>query len=252
MFEFNYVKKENSRLCNFSFTYYFIILSKTKQMKRIYYAPGLISALVIPVLLCHFGNRKIEEITTSVIDIGIPAKSMKDKSNNNNTLEPLRSLNFKKIEVPAGKGKENSDLYVSEIKALQQRNERNTGIEFILGKENTYGDFVSLLNDMAISKHEDYALDLEKTGNLLVPVTYLDPYPLAEPCLLCGDVVEVIDHGSIVDELIPEPNIFDKTQYFLTHLTKEAYFLILGFLILSYFSILSFKERSQLSSYNLK
>ncbi|WET49326.1 hypothetical protein PYS58_22675 [Chryseobacterium indologenes] len=216
-------------------------------MKKVYYFPGLISALVIPVLLWHFGNRKIEEITTSVIDIGIPAKLQKDKNNNNDTLEPLRSLNLKKIKIPAGKGKENSDLYVSEVKALQQRNERNTGIEFILGEENTYGDFVSLLNDMAISKHEDYTLDLEKTGNLLVPVTYLNPYPLAEPCLLCNDVVQGIDHGSYTNDF-PEPNIFDKTQYFLTRLTKEAYFLILGFLILSYLSILSFKERLKLST----
>lgn len=217
-------------------------------MKKVYYFPGLISALVIPVLLWHFGNRKIEEITTSVIDIGIPAKSTKDKSNYNDPLEPVRNFNLKKIEVPAGKAKENSALYVSEVRALQKRNERHTGIEFILGEENTYGDFVSLLNDMAITKHEDYALDMEKTGNFLVPVTYLDP--LAEPCLLCGDVVQVIDHGSIVDGLIPEPNIFDKTQYFLTRLTKEAYFLILGFLILSYLSILSFKERFQLSKSN--
>ncbi|SDI17038.1 hypothetical protein [Chryseobacterium jejuense] len=218
-------------------------------MKRIYYAPGLISALVIPVLLWHFGNRKIEEITTSVIDIGIPAKSTKGKSNDNNPLEPVRNFDLKKIEVPTGKAKENSALYVSEVRALQKRNERHTGIEFILGKENTYGDFVSLLNDMAISKHEEYVLDMEKTGNLLVPVTYLDPYPLAEPCLLCNDVVQGIDHGSLIDDF-PEPNIFDKTQYFLTLLTKEAYFLILGFLILSYLSILSFKERFKLYTSN--
>ncbi|MGE8554493.1 MAG: hypothetical protein ACN6OB_11250 [Chryseobacterium jejuense] len=214
-------------------------------MKKVYYFPGLISALVIPVLLWHFGNRKIEEITTSVIDIGIPAKSTKDKSNDNNPLEPVRNFNLKKIEVPAGKAKENSALYVSEVRALQKRNERHTGIEFILGKENTYGDFVSLLNDLAISKHEEYVLDMEKTGNFLVPVTYLDP--LREPCLLCGDIVEVIDHGSFIDDF-PEPTIFDKTQYFLTRFTKEAYFLILGFLILSYLSILSFKERFKLST----
>ncbi|MCQ9635520.1 hypothetical protein MP477_11180 [Chryseobacterium sp. WG23] len=212
-------------------------------MKRIYYFPGLISALTIPVLFWHYGNRKIEEIAVSVIDIGIPAKINNDKSYSS-TLEPLRNLNYKKIKVPSGKAKENSDLYVSEVKALQQRNEQNTGIEFILGNENTYGDFVSLLNDMAISRHEEYVLDLEKTGHFLVPVTYQRSSP--EPCYLCHDTeVEIIDSGSIVTGIIPEPNIIDRAQEFFSHLTKEAYYLILGFLILFSISILSIKERFQ-------
>lgn len=217
-------------------------------MKRVFYFPGLISALVIPVLFWHFGNSKIEEVTTAIIDIRIPAQLKKNKSNYNDTLEPLRSWNFKKIEVPAGKAKEKSDVYVSEVKALQQRNEKHTGIEFILGKENTYGDFISILNDMHISRHEEYGLDLEKTGNLLVPVIYLDP--LAKPCELCDDVIEVIDHGSFTSASMPEPTIFDNIQHFMTQMTKEAYFLLLGFLILSYFSIVSFKERFQKSTFN--
>ncbi|AZA93145.1 Uncharacterised protein [Chryseobacterium nakagawai] len=220
-------------------------------MKRVYYHPGLISALVIPVLLWHFGNRKIEEITTSVVDISIPPKLDKDKSNYNDVLEPLRNWNLKKIEVSAGKAKENSDAYVSEVNALQQRNEKQTGIEFILGNENTYGDFVSLLNDMHISRHEEYAIDLEKTGNLLVPVTIAYPNLPTGPCELCDDVIYRIDDGSIVSD-IPKPNLFEKTQAFFSHLTKEAYVIIAGFLILSYISILSFKERYQSSTYHLK
>ncbi|MGU3373872.1 hypothetical protein [Chryseobacterium sp. M5A1_1a] len=217
-------------------------------MKKVFYFPGLISALAIPVLLWHFGNRKIEEITTSVIDINIFAQLKEDKSNYNSTLEPFRTWSFKKIEVPAGQAKENSDLYVSEVKSLQQRNEKHTGIEFILGKQNTYGDLVSLLNDMHISKHDEYALDLKKTGHLWVPVTYLDP--LSEPCGLCGDVIETIDAGPIITVTVSEPNFFEKTQEFFTHLTREAYFLILGFLILAYLSIWSIRERFQLSTFN--
>ncbi|WP_250253307.1 hypothetical protein [Chryseobacterium sp. Marseille-Q3244] len=220
-------------------------------MKKTYYFPGLISALVIPILLWHFGNRKIEEITTSVVDMSIPPKLDKDKSNPNGGLEPFRSWNLKKIEVPAGKAKENSDLYVSEVNALQRKNEKYTGIEFILGNENTYGDFVSLLNDMHISKHEEYAVDLEKTGNLLVPVTIAYPNLPTAPCELCDDVIYRIDDGSIVSD-IPKPNFFEKTQAFFSHLTKEAYFLIMGFLILSYLSILSCKERYQSFTYHLK
>lgn len=210
-------------------------------MKRMYYFPGLISALTLPVLFWYYGHRKIDEITTSVIDMGIPAKLNKDKSNYDNTLEPIRSLEYKKIEVPAGKAKENSSVYVSEVRAMQQRNEQNTGIEFILGDKNTYGDLVSLLNDMHISKHEEYGLDLEKTGHFLVPVTYIRP--TSETCGLCDDViVEVIDGGLLVSGVIPESTIFTDINNFFTPLTKEAYYLMTGFLILLYLSVLSLKE----------
>ncbi|MEE6128609.1 hypothetical protein V2E39_14530 [Chryseobacterium arthrosphaerae] len=215
-------------------------------MIRVYYFPGLISALVIPVLLWYYGNKKIEEVTTSVMDIRIPAKLNQDNSNYNDTLEPLRNWNYKKIFVSSGKAKENSGIYISEVRALQQRNEQKTGIEFILGEGNTYGDFVSLLNDMHITKHEEYGLDLEKTGHLLVPVMYQKPN--SEPCYLCNDVViEAIDSGSIVDDNIPKPNLFDKTREFFTHLTKEAYYLFMGFMILFSISLFSNKQNLQIN-----
>jgi hypothetical protein len=215
-------------------------------MKRMYYFPGMISALAIPVLFWFYGHRKIDEITTSVIDIRIPPKLSEDKSNYDNTLEPIRNLDYKKIEVPPGKAKEKSSVYVSEVMAMQQRNKQNTGIEFILEDKNTYGDLVSLLNDMHISKHEEYGLDLEKTGHLLVPLTY--KRPSSEPCELCDDViVEAIDSGSIVEGVIHEPTLFDATKEFFTHLNQEAYYLMTGFLILLYLSMLSLKETLLLS-----
>ncbi|WP_294294004.1 hypothetical protein [uncultured Chryseobacterium sp.] len=87
----------------------------------------------------------------------------KDKSNYDYTFEPLRNWNYKKIKVDPLTAKENSTLYVSELKSLKKINQKETGIEFILDENNTYGDFVSLLNDMATAKQEAYALDLEKT-----------------------------------------------------------------------------------------
>jgi predicted secreted acid phosphatase len=43
-------------------------------------------------------------------------------------------------------------LYVSELRKLQKRNEKESGIEFILGQNNKYGDFASVLNDFHIAK----------------------------------------------------------------------------------------------------
>lgn len=217
-------------------------------MKKIYYFPGLISALLIPVLFWYYGNMKLEEANVRVIDFGLPMKLANDKGNFDSTLEPLRSWNFKKIEVGSGKAKENSSLYVSEIQKLQKKNEKNTAIEFILNKDNTYGDFVSLLNDMAIAKHESYALDLDKTGNFLVPVIYKTPVTAEETseCLLCDDVIYDVEEPNFMDKFLAfnqySQTVFDD----LSKLPKDAYYILFAFLLFLNMSMFSIKERFQL------
>ncbi len=43
-------------------------------MRKIFYVPGLISALPIPVLFWYYGNQKIKEPITNIMDFGIPSK----------------------------------------------------------------------------------------------------------------------------------------------------------------------------------
>lgn len=207
-------------------------------MKKIYYFPGLISAVLIPILFWYYGNQKFEDINLSVIDIGLPAKLKEDRSNDIYSFEPIRYWDYKKIKISPGTAKENSKSYVSELKQLQARNEKESGIEFILDQSNNYGDFVSVLNDLAIAKQEQYAIDLEKTGHIFAVYSYIDPkvqYPEYE-CLLCNDVIR------------PEykPDFFEKTQMLLTELPKDTYYFIFGFLIFLNISMFSIKERFQL------
>lgn len=219
-------------------------------MKKIFYVPGLISALLLPILFWYYGNQKFEEINLNVIDIGLPAKSHDGKKLTFASFEPYRSWNYKKITVKPNSAKENSKLYVSEIQQLQQNNEKNTAIEFILNEQNTYGDFVSLLNDMAIAKHESYALDIDKTGNFLVPVIYKNPKIVAEEseCLLCDDVITDYESPSIAEATLD----FIKRQFYsiffedISKLPKGAYYIIFGFLLFLNISMLSIKERFQL------
>ncbi|MCC3217521.1 hypothetical protein LIV57_19855 [Chryseobacterium sp. X308] len=207
-------------------------------MKKIYYFPGLISALLIPVLFWYYGNQKFEDINLSVIDIGLPAKEREGIKNTFASFEPARNWNYKKIKIAPGTAKENSKSYVSELKKLQKRNEKESGIEFILDQNNSYGDFVSVLNDLTIAKQEQYAVDLEKTGHIFAVYSYIDPkvqYPEYE-CLLCYDVIR------------PQykPDFFEKIQLRLAELPKDTYYFIFGFLLFLNISMLSIKERFQL------
>jgi hypothetical protein len=219
-------------------------------MKKIYYFPGLISALLVPVLFWYYINPHVDKTVYNVIDFALPIKLAKDKSNFDSTLEPLRKWSFKRIKVDSGKAKENSKLYVSEIQQLQQNNEKNTAIEFILNEQNTYGYFVYLLNDMAIAKHESYALDMDKTGNFLVPVIHKSQKMEEEEfeCLLCDDVIRDYEDPSITDAILD----FIKRQFYsiffedISKLPKGAYYIIFGFLLFLNISMLSIKERFQL------
>jgi hypothetical protein len=44
------------------------------KLRKIYYVPGLISAIFIPLLFWFYGNQKLQEPIPNVIDIGLPAK----------------------------------------------------------------------------------------------------------------------------------------------------------------------------------
>lgn len=219
----------------YSIFYYFY---QNAEMRKIYYFPGLISAIAMPLIFWYYGNLKFEEINLNVIDIGLPAKLSKDRGNLNFTFEPLRNLDYKKIKVQPKQAKENSSLYVSEIKKLKERNKQRTGIEFILNENNTYGDFISILNDLYITKSEEYALDLEKTGHLFVIQRYIPP--VVEECLLCNDTIATFADSEA------DSRGYTKFTEILALLPKEAFFIIFGFLFLVNISMLSIKERFQL------
>ncbi|MBE4949631.1 hypothetical protein [Chryseobacterium culicis] len=214
-------------------------------MKKIYYFPGLISAVLIPVLFWYYGNQKFEDINVCVVDIGLPAKEREGIKNTFESFETYRNWNYKKIKIASGTAKENSKSYVSELKNLQKRNEKESGIEFILDQNNTYGDFVSVLNDLAIAKQEQYAVDLEKTGHIFAVYSYVNPkvqYPEYE-CLLCNDT---IDWGSAETFNNFETTRYGKIFNLFTTASKETSYLIFGFLLFANISMFSIKENLQI------
>lgn len=219
-------------------------------MKKIYYVPGFISALLIPLLFMYYINPYIDFTKYNVMDVVLPSKDLQKKSNEiSENLEPFRNWNYKNIEVSSAK--ENSPLYVSELKNLQKRNEKNTGIEFILNENSAYGDFVSVLNDMAIAKHETYTFDLEKSGNIIAVTNYKTPSPIDEKfeCLLCNDRIGTYEEDPSAREAVLD---YIRRQHYISFfeniskLPSGAYYIIFGFLLFLNISMFSIKERFQL------
>jgi hypothetical protein len=213
-------------------------------MKKIFYVPGLISACIIPILFWFYGNRKLNEPVPNVMDIGLPARI--DSTNEwsyKYSFENFRDWNFKNILVKPNTARANSEYYVSEIKKLQERNQKETGIEFIITNENSYDDFISILNDCHISKQERYGVDMDKTGHFFVLVDYKDPNAkdnlLGDDFVLCGTSYIYQDYNSYSE------NFLEKFIKQLSQLSNPSYYLIFGFLILLNISMLSIKESLQ-------
>lgn len=113
----------------------------------------------------------------------------------------------------------------------------------MLNDENSYNDFVSILNDLAIAKHQIYGLDLDKTGHVFALVDYQDSQTKEEiECLLCNDViVNYVDNRSVVERVFLS-NIVEKYRALSETLTKESLCLLFGFLILLNISIVNIKK----------
>lgn len=217
--------------------------------KKIYYVPGLISALLIPVLFWYYITPYIDFTVANIIDIQLPSqdKNANEDKNGIGTFLPLKHDHYTKINIESNEAKKNSNLYVSEIRKLKNQNSQNTGIEFILNEKNTYGDFVSLLNDFHISKHEYYGIDLE-TGNLVVSSDYPKPKESDEKieCLLCHDNfvnTEAFEQNFIQQSFENIKISIQNQENILTNLPQPAYYIFFPFLIFLNISMFSMKER---------
>ena len=209
------------------------------KLQKIYYVPGLISAILIPLLFWFYGNRKLQEPNPNVMDFGLSKKLEPNEKITGMDFEYYRNWNYKKIVVQPNTARKNSNYYVSEIKKLQKRNQKNTGIEFIIGNDNSYDDFISILNDFEKAKQYQFGLDLDKTVHLFAVHIYEDPNAkeLEYECLLFNDVI--VEYY--------EPSLFEKITYQFSEfgkLPKPTYYIIFGYLILLNVSILSLVRKS--------
>ncbi|HBV15153.1 hypothetical protein [Chryseobacterium carnipullorum] len=145
--------------------------------------------------------------------------------------------------MPPNKARENTKLYVAEIKNLQKRNEKNSGIEFILDDNNTYNDLIALFNDIELAGQIAYTLDVEKTWHFFVPHHYIDPN------------IQILDVSSfpqcgtgLFNDYHPSNPWLKGFQTFesqLIQLPKQSFYIIFGFLFLLNISMFSIKERFQ-------
>ncbi|MCA6065564.1 hypothetical protein JI747_000150 [Chryseobacterium sp. RG1] len=207
-------------------------------MRKIFYVPGLISALFIPILFWYYGSQRVHSQYT-VMDLGLPAKH-KSTDSFDNTFEQFRNWNYQKIIVKPNTALQNQQYYISELKKLQERNQKETGIEFVIGDKNTYQDFIALMDVMQLAHQETFGIDVENTNHFFALHFYKNPIETKkEYTSICGGVV-----GGYYKEKNTLNLINPET--FINHVPNKAYYIIFGFLLFLNISMLSIKERFQL------
>jgi hypothetical protein len=142
-------------------------------LKKIYHVPGLISAVLIPLLFWYYASQRVHTPYT-VLDLGLPSKHRFNDSIDN-TFESYRNWNYKKIIVKPNNALKKQKYYISELKKLQKKNEKETGIEFVINDKNNLQDFIALMNAMALAKQETFGVDVGNTGHFFAIHFYKDP-----------------------------------------------------------------------------
>ncbi len=213
------------------------------KLVKIYYIPGMISLFIIPFLFVYLSKPAVIKSKEKYLDIRLPTQYIPDMTQEEymetyNTIEkpfiPIKGWNYKKIIVSKNIDSATFKTYLSELKEMQKRNIKNTGIQFIFQKETTYNDFISIYNIMIKAKQEFFGFE-PITNSLYVLHIYTKPIDeKTEPCLLCDDL--------IIHEDNSQRNYIREIFFSLKKLPKGSYLLIGAFTVLCFISFLYWKQ----------
>lgn len=158
------------------------------KYKKLYYVPGLISLVLLPLLLVYFGKKEIQRLDVRAIEINFwhPSSSSYWHFPERNYRQVILTGNVSKDSIAL----ENAKKF---IKKLYTSEDTLNGIQFILQDSASYGSFVGLINYF---KKEDIRNVLPYGNNLWVsypspPKRIVGEVPISTECLLCDDVIVV-------------------------------------------------------------
>jgi len=154
------------------------MIEKREKRKKIFYVPGMISLVLIPLFcLCHF--QKVEAFKTyGAIDFGIPNKGDFEKYK----VGDLRK--YKLYYFNNQKSKEEQKLKELRLftRDLVKRYDTINGAKVQFGPKTDYDTFIQVMNIMNEEEMPVWALFSDK----LYAFTHSKPKPRKKPLYICG------------------------------------------------------------------
>ena len=203
-----------------------------KTHRKIYYVGGMISLIFVPIIFWIYAKPTYDNLNLRVLDLGLPYKAKKGEKPPQYAVIPIDGYKYEVVNVPKNFNEETEKKYFTLIEKIKNENIDKTGIKFQFSDENSYGDLVKLINLMQKTKQDMFGVDTEKTNALYLVHRKID-YNDENNIALCGGVIgrEYLDKN---DFDYRNSNFFQKI---LKYSPNETYYLILGYLILVYFSL---------------
>ena len=196
-----------------------------KKQIKIFYFSGIISLTFIAPMLYYLAQPTLNDMNLRVMDIGVPYKSKKGEKIPEYSQIPMEGWNYKSIDIPVHFDKKKENEFIKFINKLQHDKIEKSGLKFQFSNENSYGDLVKMLNIMLKTKQEFYGIDMERTNSMYVL------FMKQEKNYFGGDVVYI----NMDDFYYDKSSFYEKV---INYSPKGTYYLIFGFLILIYSSIL--------------
>ncbi|SMC76069.1 hypothetical protein [Moheibacter sediminis] len=192
-------------------------MSKFKKHKKIYYVPGIISLIVIPLILWHYGTQYIQENDYRVLGFNMPPKDYMEEEE---FAEVFADMKYDDVKVPSNFSYETELKYLNLVKDLQEKNIDKTAIRFQLTEDNTYGDIVNLLNIMEKAEQPRYGWKLEENTFEVIHIKQHN-----EDVMMCGTFFLHHDLESVIKSDL-------NVKEFIQKIPKYFYPILIGYLIL--------------------
>jgi hypothetical protein len=208
------------------------------QGKKLFYVPGLISLIGLPILLLLFGPE--EEVRQTAVRLFMPYDEPKDeeaaKFSKATVYESIKGKNIIAIhgeetqydQLEHFRYNRKMNFIGSELERLQFTHDTNAVLKVEFDEENAYGDFVHVLNLAILYRVRRYTF----VDNSLF--LFPDPHPTHQKIYL-----EEIEYQTFSIPEEAEPSRWEEFRYWLdenasiaAYMIKRNYLLVAAFVVL--------------------
>ncbi|NDK54756.1 hypothetical protein [Pontibacter fetidus] len=161
-------------------------MSRSKH-KKLYYVPGLISLIMLPLLFAYFGKKEVQKLDVRLMEINFWNPDFAE-------LIPFPEREYTKFILTGDSIKDKAIFTKADLQIKKLYADRDTinGVHFIFQDSASYGSFVNTINNL---KENDIARYFPYENNLWVlyptPTKQVVGELINPPCLLCDDVIVV-------------------------------------------------------------
>jgi len=206
---------------------------KREKRKKIFYVPGIISLVFIPLLCLYSWCRKDVFKSEGCIDVYFSEKSLA-KSNLESIKRNYQVFNFNSSEILESKGLKNLQAV---LRKMNRENDTINGVQIHLGNKMAYEVYVRILDILAIEQMPTYQQYNNDFFVLILPKPKVDKNLREITPITCG-------YWEANKEFILKERKEKQFQYVLALYKKYWYLFLayLGIVVLNIFTLVKFNK----------